>query len=501
MRKRRSIAAAMAATMTVAIAVSESAIASSASAPAAAGRSTPAGALGAGRTASGLRMLASAPLPWLTYHRDAKHSGVDPEHQSPLAPTRLWQTGRLDGQIYGEPLVYGSRVYVVTENDSVYALDVATGAVVWQRHVGIPVFTGGCGTIAPLGITSTPVIDPATKRIYAVAKTWDGLHTNSVHHILVGFRLADGAPVTGLPRTVDPPGSHPTSQLQRAALALDRGRVVIGYGGYAGDCGNYNGWLVAAPASGKGKILTFKVAPHGRGGSIWGGGSGPTVDRSGNIWVTTSNSFGPPFLLEGQDSVFKLSANLKPLDQWTPANWKQRDAKDWDLGSTEPLLLPGGLLFQIGKQGQGFLLSTAKLGGTGAAPVFGTHVCDAAAFGGSVYFAGVIYVPCFDGIHALALDLKAKSFAPLASWHLTAGAIGPPIVSAGRVWTAGWTNGVLYGLDPRTGDATFQTKLLPAAAVGKFAHFATPTATGGTLFVGAYNKVVAFRIAKSQHSY
>jgi outer membrane protein assembly factor BamB len=496
MRKRRSIAAAMAATVTIAIAVSESAIASSASAPVAAGRSTPAGALGAGRTASGPRILKSAPLPWVTYHGDARHSGVDPEHWSPLAPARLWQTGRLDGQIYGEPLVFGSRVYVVTENDSVYALDAATGSVVWRRHVGIPVFKAGCGTIAPLGITSTPVIDPATKRIYAVENTWDGLHARTVHHALVGFRLADGAPVPGLPRAVDPPGSDPAVQLQRTALVLDRGRVVIGYGGFAGECGKYNGWLVAAPESGNGKILTFKVAPDGRGGSIWGGGSAPTVDPSGNIWVTTSNSSGPPFVLEGQDSVFRLSANLKPLDQWTPANWKQRDAKDWDLGSTEPLLLPGGLLFQIGKQGQGFLLSTAKLGGTGAAPVFGTHVCDAAAFGGSVYFAGVIYVPCFDGIHALALDLKAKSFAPLPSWHLTAGAIGPPIVSAGRVWTAGWTSGVLYGLDPRTGAAASKTRLVTGADVGKLAHFATPTATAGTLFVGADDRVVAFRIAK-----
>ena len=38
-----------------------------------------------------------------------------------MTPTQVWQTPALDGQIWGQPLVYGSRGYVATENDSVYA--------------------------------------------------------------------------------------------------------------------------------------------------------------------------------------------------------------------------------------------------------------------------------------------------------------------------------------------------------------------------------------------
>jgi outer membrane protein assembly factor BamB len=431
---------------------------------------------------------------WTTYHRDALRSGVDPDSRSPLTPVRRWQTRRLDGQIYGEPLVYGSRVYVVTQHDSVYALRAATGAIIWRRNVGNPVpddrtTRPGCGNIGFVGITSTPVIDVARKRIYAVADTWDGRRAKTIKHILVGFGLATGAPVRGLPRVVDPPGSNRAYQLQRAALAIDRGHVIIPYGGDSGDCGSYHGWLVAAPESGRGKLRIYEVARRAFGGAIWSGGDGPVVDSSGNIWVATSNGFRP--VLDDQESVLKLSANLKLLDRWTPPNWRALDVLDFELGTTEPLLLPGGLLFIIGKAGEGYILSASHLGGAGAPPLFEAHVCDGAAFGGAVYFAGVIYVPCFfNAVRALAVNIQARTFAPPATWQVAAGPIGPPIVAGGLVWSATWTNGILYGLDPVTGAHKVQTNL------GSFAHFATPSAAGGKLFIANGDRVTAFRIAR-----
>ena len=38
----------------------------------------------------------------------------------------------LDGELYGEPLVSGGRVFVATENDTVYALSATNGAVAWS---------------------------------------------------------------------------------------------------------------------------------------------------------------------------------------------------------------------------------------------------------------------------------------------------------------------------------------------------------------------------------
>jgi hypothetical protein len=77
--------------------------------------------------------VARAAVPaWTTYRHDASRSGIDPESTSPLPPAPAWQTAPLDGNIYGEPLEYGPRVYVATENDSIYSLDAVTGGVVWE---------------------------------------------------------------------------------------------------------------------------------------------------------------------------------------------------------------------------------------------------------------------------------------------------------------------------------------------------------------------------------
>jgi outer membrane protein assembly factor BamB len=64
------------------------------------------------------------------YHGDPADYGVAPSVSTVDATTAVWTSPALDGQIYGEPLVYGDRVYVATENDTVYALSAATGAVV-----------------------------------------------------------------------------------------------------------------------------------------------------------------------------------------------------------------------------------------------------------------------------------------------------------------------------------------------------------------------------------
>src|SRR5437868_5369284 len=49
---------------------------------------------------------------WTTYRHDAARSGIDPDSTSPVTPSQAWQTPPLDGQVFGQPLVYGSDVYV-----------------------------------------------------------------------------------------------------------------------------------------------------------------------------------------------------------------------------------------------------------------------------------------------------------------------------------------------------------------------------------------------------
>src|SRR6201999_2433508 len=80
----------------------------------------------------------------------------------------------LDGELYGEPLVADGRVVVATENNTVYALAANSGRVLWSHHLASPVPSTDlpCGDISPsVGITGTPVIDPARHEIFVDADT------------------------------------------------------------------------------------------------------------------------------------------------------------------------------------------------------------------------------------------------------------------------------------------------------------------------------------------
>lgn len=429
---------------------------------------------------------------WTTYRGDPARSGVDSSSTWSLPFASAWTSVSLGGNVYGEPLVYDGLVVVATEADGVYALNESTGQVVWHASAGtaVPSSQLPCGNIGPtVGITSTPVIDRATGRLFVVADTWDGSHASSIQHQLFGFNLADGSGVSGFPVVVDPPGSIPTDQLQRAALALNGGKVVIGYGGNEGDCGTYNGWLVAVPESG-GSVQTFEVEPGAEGGAIWGAGDGPVVDSAGDLWATSGNGFGSSYGY--QESVLKLDSNLNLLDHWAPSNWSALDSSDNDLGSSDPLLLPGGLVFQIGKAGVGYLLSASSLGGTGGSPVYQAQVCGQtgdASFGGAVYDAGIIYVACSDGLRALSLNTSTHTFSAQTGWQAPPAAIGPPIVAGGLVWATAWNAATLYGLDPQTG------KAVVTQATPTMMHFATPAASDGMLFLATGQTVGAYTLA------
>ena len=404
---------------------------------------------------------------WPTYHREPTRTGVDAAGPALGRVHHLW-TAAVDGAVYAEPLVAGGRVIVATENDSVYAFDAATGYRAWRAHLGTPVSGGDlpCGNIDPSGITGTPVVDPTAGIVYAVT-------FQRFEHSLVALDLATGG--VRWQRRIDPPGADPRTHQQRAALALSHGRVYVAYGGLYGDCGNYHGWVLGAPASGPtGRVLAYRV-PTGREGGIWAP-SGPAVDGAGNLYVATGNGSSASSFDFG-DAVIRLTPTLGQSGFFAPRDAPALSGADLDLGSTGPLLLPGSRAFIIGKTGVGYLLSTRRLGGIGH-PLASRGICGA-AFGGDAYAHGTIYVPCTDGI--VAVRLAGNRLQP--AWRQGAATL-PPILAGAGLWAAG--GGALYQLDPGSGRVRF------SASIGDAAHFATPAASGGRIFVAAGGRVYAF---------
>jgi len=72
-------------------------------------------------------------------------------------PSTAWTSAALDGSTFGEPLEDAGRVFVATENDSVYALaPTAHGLVAGEPRDAGPANKLGCGDVSPtVGITGT----------------------------------------------------------------------------------------------------------------------------------------------------------------------------------------------------------------------------------------------------------------------------------------------------------------------------------------------------------
>jgi hypothetical protein len=206
------------------------------------------------------------------------------------------------------------------------------------------------------------------------------------------------------------------------------------------------------------------------------------------------------------DSVVKLnptedfvadprSEASPPLAGFEPPTWEAESNSDLDLGSAAPEQLPGQMLFQAGKSGTGYVLDEQTMTSVFSGPVCGPNAGFSGSFGGDSFAAGTLYIPCENGVQALAYSASEKEFTPL--WQGPSDAVGPPIVSAGLVWsvaTGGFHGGgtKLYGLDALTGIPRY-TETLPSPVID---HFASPSAGGGRLFVATGCTVTAYQVAQ-----
>jgi outer membrane protein assembly factor BamB len=417
--------------------------------------------------------VVSSAADWPVYHFDASRTGDYPS--LPAFGGSFfggWSTA-LDGAVYAEPLVVQGTVIAATEGDSVYAIDPANGAILWRQNLGtpVPLSTLPCGNIDPLGITGTPAYDSVTSSIFAVAEV------TGPHHVLFALDSTTGA--VKWSRNVDLAGDDPTTHQQRPALAVANGNVYIGFGGLAGDCGQYIGEVVGVPTSGQGATISYRV-PTSREGAVWATG-GPVIDGAGNVYVSVGNGASTT-TYDGTDSVLELSPSLQLLSSFAPSTWAADNAGDADLGSLSPVLIPGGWVFIAGKSGTGYVLRQGALGGIGG-QVSSAPVCT--GFGGAAFSGDTVYVPCVGSIREVQVG-SGGSLTP--GWQSSA-AGGPPVLGGGAVWSVNTSTGRLVALNPSTG-AT-----MGSISVGAVPHFASPTLWQNQIFVGTMGGISSTSVA------
>jgi hypothetical protein len=325
-----------------------------------------------------------------THHVDVARTGQNLKEYA-LTPAIVGGAGNfgrlftcaVDGPMYAHPLYVANLsigggthnvVFLATENDSVYAIDADSSACViyWQKSFinGSTVLTvpqdNSTGFAGNVGITGTPVINPALGTMYVVVMTKEIGAGNSVsyHHRLHALGLATGSEAAGSP--VDVTGSVASQsgtvqfdssvQNQRAALLLSGyasgTAVYIAFASF-GDIGNWYGWVMSYDASSLHQIAVWNAAPNGSAGGIWMSGGGIAADSSGGLFFSTGNGtfddkadIIPP-MAPGNDfgeSYVKLNpTTLNVTDFYTPSQNFYWTGGDLDISSSGLVVLPDGL--------------------------------------------------------------------------------------------------------------------------------------------------------------
>jgi len=343
-----------------------------------------------------------------TYHYDNYRTGWN-STETVLTPANvssssfgLLFTVKVDDQVDAQPLLVpgvtitagenqGTHdvVYVVTGNDSVFAIDANAGTVLLSRHLGKPVSQPlGCNNNGPnVGITSTPVIDTSSGMLYLIAYTQDSTGPAYRLHALDLGSLTDKL----TPQIVS--GSHTltdgtsfvfnaTYQRQRPGLLLANGNIYAGFGSFCDYSVNVSrGWLLGwnastlAPLSANRLNDTLASSPNDFFlSSIWMSGYGLAADDAGNVVFVTGNSDPSGTTYDGvtnvQESVIKVSSDLTTLvGLFTPSDQGTLDQGDNDFGSGGVLVLPDQpgstphLAVAAGKDGNMYFMNEDNLGG------------------------------------------------------------------------------------------------------------------------------------------
>ncbi len=343
-----------------------------------------------------------------TYHNDNFRTGWNAS-ETLLTPANvnasqfgLLATVLVDDQVDAQPLVVpgvnitaGNNqgkhdvVYVVTGNNTVYAIDANIGTVLLTRHLGKPVgMPLGCNNNGPnVGIDSTPVIDIGSNTIYLIAYTQESTGPTYWLHALDLGSLAGkvGERLVAASHTLTDGTSfvfNATYQRQRPGLLLANGNIYAGFGSFCDLAANLSrGWLLGwnattlAPLSANQVLDTQADSPDTYFlSSIWMSGYGLAADDSGNVLFVTGNSDYSGTTYDGvtniQESVIKVSSDLTTvLDLFTPSNQGNLDQNDTDFGSGGVMVLPDQpgskphLAVAAGKDGNMYFMNEDNLGG------------------------------------------------------------------------------------------------------------------------------------------
>lgn len=326
----------------------------------------------------GTQMLVAQEIAVTTHHYDNYRDGWN-DQETTLTPENVGSSSfgilfsvSLDAAVNAQPLVVPNQqitagnyqgthdvVYVATEGNTIYAIDVHTGTVLLSPNFGPSVVEPfGCKNDPLVGTESTPVLNLSTNTMYVMIYTSESNGpVYRLHALDLGSLTDQQSPVVVSASHTLTDGStfnfNATYQRQRPALLMANGNIYAGFGSFCDfEANESRGWLLGWQASSLeplagNQLLDTQASDQGEFflSSVWMSGSGPAADGYGNVYFTTGNSDPSGNTYDGktdiQESAVKVSPDLtQVLDLFTPSNWGMLDEEDLELGSGGIMLLP-----------------------------------------------------------------------------------------------------------------------------------------------------------------
>jgi hypothetical protein len=502
-----------------------------------------------------------------TYHNDLARDGANTREYA-LTPANVNTSsfGKLfsctvDGAVYTQPLWVANLsvggavhnvVFVATQHDTLYAFDadanpctqlwkvslIDTGHGATAGETAVPAGTpdylvglapGPENAITPeIGVTGTPVIDPAAAILYVVAKSVDAGRTNFFQR-LHAIDLATGNEKSGSPLSIAAsyPGSgdggttvafSPRWEHQRAGLALVNGTVYVAWGSHD-DVLPWYGWIVGYTYNGSAfaQSAALNVTPNVGEGGIWMGGGAPSADANGHLYLLTgngafdvTNTTGPTN--DYGDCFLQLDSGLAVSSWFTPSDQANDFANDLDFGSGGSALVlnlstgPQHLVIGGGKDGVLYLLNGDTMGGSGDPNAWQYFSLGNAIFATAAFWNNTLYIaPVGAPMLAYAFNTSTNLFNTTQTSQ-SAATFGFPGATPSVSANGAASNGIVWGIDSTsscTGEALtcgpsvlhaysatdlttelWNNSMVGADTAGNAVKFTVPTVANGKVYVG-----------------
>jgi len=495
----------------------------------------------------------------VTYHNDNNRTGANRAEtiltQSNVNSTSFGKlfTLTVDSGVDAQPLYLSALtingqshnvLYVVTENDTVYAFDADTGASLWQVSLlqagETPSDTHGCGQITPtIGITATPVIDRAigahgTIYVVAMSNKSSGTYFQRIH----AFDVTNGQEQFGGPVAVTAqyPGTADNSQggfvifdpgqyAERTGLLLINHTIYTAWTSHC-DIRPYTGWVIGYDETTLAQTSVINLTPNGNEGAMWQSGAGLASDGKNIFFLdgngtfdTTLDSKGFPSMGDYGNAFVKLSTKnnvLSVADYFNQFDTVAQSNADQDLGSGGAMLIPAqkdaaGTLHYLaigaGKDKKIYIVDRTNMGKFNSVSNNIYQEVDGALGGGcwsmpAYYNNWVYYGPSgakmkqFKFTNARLSTSATATSATIFTYPGTTPSVSSNGSSSGIVWAVEHTVTSKLRAYKASSIATELYNSNQAANgrdhFGSASHFGTPTIINGKVYVGTTTGVAVF---------